>query len=200
MTITVHKAAAVDLWAVTDALQQAFFDDPVMGYLFPNESSRRWRMAKLFQIELEAHHLPLNSVWTTADHAGAALWSPPDHWRLPPAKLLRNAVPMTRAFGRRLPRAMRALATVERRHPTEPHWYLAVLGTAPTHQGKGVGSALLGPVLERCDTEGLPAYLESSKESNIPFYRRHGFEVTGEIRLPGGPPVWSMWRLPRPPD
>ncbi len=62
-------------------------------------------------------------------------------------------------------------------HPHEPHWYLATLGTAVEQQGKGVGGALLRPVLEHCDAEGLPCYLESSKERNVPFYRRHGFEV-----------------------
>jgi GNAT superfamily N-acetyltransferase len=90
------------------------------------------------------------------------------------------------------------MTTVERQHPRSAHWYLAVLGTDPVHQGKGIGSALLAPVLERCDHEGIGAYLESSKNSNIPFYRRHGFEVTGEIPLPGGPSVWPMWRDPRP--
>jgi hypothetical protein len=59
----------------------------------------------------------------------------------------------------------------------------------------------MGPILERGDAEGVPAYLESSKERNIPYYQRYGFEVTVELRLPkGGPLVWSMWREPRAPD
>ncbi len=90
------------------------------------------------------------------------------------------------------------VSTIERQHPRTPHWYLAVLGTDPIHQGKGIGSALLAPILDRCDREGIGAYLESSKQSNIAFYRRHRFEVTGEIVLPGGPPVWPMWRDPGP--
>jgi predicted GNAT family N-acyltransferase len=51
-------------------------------------------------------------------------------------------------------------------------------------------------VLELCDSERLPAYLESSKERNVDFYARHGFRVTSELRLPKGPPMWPMWRSP----
>ena len=47
-----------------------------------------------------------------------------------------------------------------------------------------------------CTAESLPAYLESSKERNVDFYARHGFRVTRELRLPKGPPLWSMWREP----
>ena len=87
---------------------------------------------------------------------------------------------------------------IERSHPPAPHYYLAVLGTDPEAQGRGVGSALMRPVLDACDRDGIPAYLESSKERNIDFYARHGFRVTEEVRMPKGPPVWPMWRDPRP--
>jgi hypothetical protein len=54
-------------------------------------------------------------------------------------------------------------------------------------------------VLDHCDDEGLPAYLESSKERNVPFYSRHGFKVVKEVPIPGGgPKIWTMWREPRP--
>ena len=94
--------------------------------------------------------------------------------------------------------ALRYLARMEKHHPRQPeHWYLAVLGTDPDHQGKGIGSALLQPVLERCDLEEVPAYLESSKEANIAFYARHGFELRDPIETEGGPTLYPMWREPR---
>jgi GNAT superfamily N-acetyltransferase len=197
MAVIVRRAAAVDVDGMADALQQAFFDDPVIGFLLPAPTGRRWRTAKLFATALRAHYVPLGTAWTTRDQAGAALWSPPGHWRPRAAEILHVAPTLVRVFGRHLPRAVRAATLADRHHPQEPHWYLAVLGTAPRHQRKGVGSALLAPGLERCDADRLPACLESSSRDNHPFYARHGFEVTAELAIPGGPPIWSMWRAPR---
>jgi ribosomal protein S18 acetylase RimI-like enzyme len=93
-------------------------------------------------------------------------------------------------------RSTRAVREIERRHPVVPHYYLSVLGTDPEQQGGGIGSALLAPVLHRCDADGVAAYLECSKESNVAFYERHGFTVTDRVELPEGPPLWFMWREP----
>ena len=187
--------------AIADALSDAFFDDPVWAWVLPDEGSRRRRLAGLFAVLLRGHYEALGGVFTTPEHAGASLWAPPGKAVVPVTTVLRYAPWLGRALGRRSLVALRALTRVEHEHPTEPHWYLGVLGTRTASQGKGIGSALLEPVLRRCDDEGIPAYLESSKERNIPFYRRHGFEVTGEIELaPGAPVVWSMWRDPRPPE
>lgn len=90
-----------------------------------------------------------------------------------------------------------SLLGVERRHPPKPpHRYLATLGTEPDAQGRGLGTAALAPVLEECDRDGVGAYLESSKESNIDYYVRFGFRVTEEMKLPRGPSLWPMWRDP----
>ena len=51
--------------------------------------------------------------------------------------------------------------------------------------------------LSRCDAEHAPAYLESSKPANVPYYERFGFEVTGETVVPNGPTLIPMWRRAR---
>ena len=111
--------------------------------------------------------------------------------------MLRHAPALLRVLGRRTMLALRGLGQIEARHPREPHWYLAVLGTDPARQGEGIGSALLRPVLDDCDRLELPAYLETATERNVDFYARHGFKVVQEMRLPlGGPALWRMWREP----
>ena len=80
-------------------------------------------------------------------------------------------------------------------HPKAPHWYLSTIGTGSAARGGGYGTALLKSRLDRCDASGTPAYLESSKESNVPYYERFGFAVTREIVVPdGGPTLYAMWR------
>ena len=99
---------------------------------------------------------------------------------------------------RRAPLVGYGLLGVEKAHPpAPPHWYLATLGTEPAAQGRGLGTAVLTPVLEQCDRDGVAAYLECSKERNVDYYARFGFRATGELRLPRGPRVWPMWRDPR---
>ena len=76
------------------------------------------------------------------------------------------------------------------------HWYLPLLAVDCAHQGRGYGSALLRHGLERCDRDGLPAYLEASSPRNKPLYERHGFREIGVIQGGTSPPVWPMVRNP----
>lgn len=89
------------------------------------------------------------------------------------------------------------LEQMDEHHPAEPHWFLPLIGVDPRRQGGGIGGALMAHALERCDADGLPAYLESSNPSNVPFYERHGFEVVGLIQKGSSPPIRPMYRKPR---
>jgi GNAT superfamily N-acetyltransferase len=194
----VRTVTVDDVPAVAATLARAFGDDPVMAHLLGgDEASRIPRMRRYFTAALRVQHLAHGLCFTDEDRSAASLWDPPGQWRMTLGQIARGGRWLIPAFGTRTPRALRALSAIERVHPREPHYYLAVLGTDPDHQGQGRGSAAMGPVLTRCDAEGVPAYLESSKESNVPFYARHGFELRGEIALPNGPSLWPMWREPK---
>jgi len=193
---TVRHAAEPECEALGRALAAAFYDDPIMCWLFPSPRRRPIYAARFF--ELRARQLlPDEDVYTTDGILGGALWAVPDKWRVTGRAILDLLRAIGPGLGPRLPIALAGLSRIEHRHPEEPHYYLAVLGTVPESQGQGIGSKLLAPVLERCDRDGVGAYLESSKERNIAFYARHGFRVTDVVRMPMGPPVWLMWRDPR---
>jgi ribosomal protein S18 acetylase RimI-like enzyme len=180
-------------------LARAFFDDPVAIWACRPERLRPTILERFYAVRLR-QLLGAQEVWTVPGLTSAALWAPPRRWRT----TLREDLALTRPMLHlellvRMPMVVKGLLDLERDHPREPaHWYLAFLGTDPRSQGQGLGSAVMGPVLEQCDRDGVAAYLESSKERNIAFYARHGFRVTGELHLPRGPTMWAMWREPRP--
>jgi GNAT superfamily N-acetyltransferase len=191
-----RQATDSDVPSLASTLARAFQDDPVMTWLFGERPRPRLRRLRRYFACEAWRHRRHGQVLVGGDHAGAAFWDPPGLWRATWPELLRAAPIILPAVGFRIRRVTKAIDLIERAHPREHHWYLAVLGTDPPHQGRGVGAALVDPVLERCDREGLGAYLESSKRQNIPYYERFGFNLTGQIDLPSGPPVWPMWRDP----
>ena len=196
---TVRSANHDELPAAARVLAAAFADDPVWEWLTPHMSEFATRSVPFFAKEVASKHRAHGQVLVDDQLRGVAVWSEPNHWKGTTAEVVAMVRPALHLFGPRLPRGLRTITSMEKVHPRAPeHWYLALLGTHPDHQGSGVGSALVRAVLDRCDEQGLGAYLESSKERNVPFYARHGFEVTARHDLPGGgPPVWLMWRDPR---
>ena len=187
----IRTATTADIPALSATLARAFHDDPVATYALPSDRRRPRQLGRFYTERLRTL-VPEELVFCDDERRVAALWAPPDKWHTPLGELLR-----VRTFSWRSPLFLVGGMQVERRHPTEPHYYLAILGADPSAQGTGLGSRVLAPMLDRCDTEGVPAYLESSKERNLDFYARHGFRVTDDMRLPLGPPMWFMWRAPR---
>ncbi|MGI5220234.1 GNAT family N-acetyltransferase [Nocardia sp. CA-290969] len=201
--LEVRPARRAEIAALARTLAVAFHDDPVMEWLLPDARRRVRGLSRLFDANTRHQHFASGGVDIAVDPAGAiagaALWDPPGRWKSSPLTELRMLPQLIRALGGRMRAGKQLVDLMTAVHPDEPHWYLATLGTDPAHRGSGYGRALLDARLAQCDREGVPAYLESSKQVNIGYYERFGFEVTGTISLPGGgPDLWPMWRVPRP--
>ncbi|MFI9588860.1 GNAT family N-acetyltransferase [Nonomuraea sp. NPDC052265] len=177
-----------DFDAAGQALARAFHDDPVIGWLLPGNRGAAGMFATLAR---HTHAITETALSGGGAVAGVALWDPPGHRPDDEA-----AIPgLVAAMGDRVHQGLLLEGEFARHKPGGPYWYLAQLGTVPELQGTGVGGALMRAGLARC--AGLPVYLESSKESNVPFYERFGFVVTERFTLPDGPPVWGMLRPPQ---
>jgi ribosomal protein S18 acetylase RimI-like enzyme len=193
----VRKAERGDVDAISKALAAAFTDDPVMSWLIRDPGRRPKVLEGNFRLLLERIWLRHEETYTTETSAGAAIWDPPGQWSVGIGRQIGLLPGALRVWGRMLPKALLTLAKIERGHPSESHYYLAVLGVKPESQGRGLGSAMMFPVLHHCDAERLPAYLEASSPRNRALYERHRFEVTQEFRVGAdAPPIWGMWREP----
>jgi len=197
---TVRQATPADAAAVADAIGDAFRDDPVMSWLIPDEGRRHARVPEYFQAVTDHVYLHHREVYLTEDGLGAALWLPPGATASSPPLLvgLRLAWKLFRVAGfGGLRRANTLLSVMSANHPKGPHYYLHALGVRHGQQGRGIGSALIRHVTDRCDREGALAYLENSNERNTPLYERNGFRTVGQWQAPGGgPTIWFMTRQP----
>jgi ribosomal protein S18 acetylase RimI-like enzyme len=192
-SIEVRSATSDEIPRAVAAIVAAFLTDPPARFAWPSPHAYLQAMP-LATREFASACFEHGTAYVTADFSGAALWLPPG---VEPngealAKMFRET-----AQREHLDDLLATFEKMESSHPREPHWYLPQIGVDPIAQGRGLGAALMRHALARCDQERALAYLEASKPANVPFYQRHGFEVTGEIRVGAAPVITPMVRRPR---
>ncbi len=200
----VDRLHAAEEPAVIAALARAFYDDPLFGFFIPNLATQMRCLISFMNSGVKDARA-FDDIWvahTDGKVAAAAVWLPPGAYPRGARRELMTymrTMPTLVHSGKRIGRAVALLGAVDKAHHeiAGPHYYLGILGTDPEFQRAGAGSAVLAPVLERCDAEGLPAYLETQKEANIAYYARHRFELAQKIDIDGCPPIWTLLRQPR---
>ncbi len=197
MTLHVRKATRTEIDRAGDVLAAAMAADPVACWILGKKLDVERRLRLVFRGLIRAAlRAPDHEVHLTDDLSTVGLWHGIGRWDLSPMDLTR-VFPSTLRSGFLSRRGLQLNDAMHKAHPREPHFYLEVLGTKPDEQRRGGGSAVMTAITERCDREGLAAYLENSNPRNEPFYRRHGFDPMPVFDLPAGcPPLAPMWRQP----
>jgi GNAT superfamily N-acetyltransferase len=194
LPVPARVAAPADIDAIVDTLTTAFFNDPLWGPAFPDAGRRAVQAATLWRFSATS---ALRYPWTlvTPNTESVAVWIPPGGTELAPGEESVMASLLVEATGpETAAEILEILDLLDEARPSDPHFYLTLLGTHDDHRGKGLGMGLLAESLERVDALGAPAYLESSNPANIRRYERAGFAPHAELPMPSGHVVTTMWR------
>lgn len=188
---------------VAAILTDAFADEAGLNYWLRQGAAKERARARFFEAAVGDVVHPERELWLAeADGRmlGAAIWlgvgrKAYDFTPLQQIALIPLLLAIAGARG-----SLRGLALGEKLdalHPRAPHAHLVFLGVAPSAQGQGIGSAMLKATLAPLDAAGVTAILEATTERNVALYRRHGFEVSANLELPGLH-VRVMTREPQP--
>jgi ribosomal protein S18 acetylase RimI-like enzyme len=192
-SIIKNAATASDEASTIDVLVRAFSADPVAQWIWPDPQQYHMHFPS-FVRAFGGKAFTHGSAYYVNGYAATALWLPPNVH--PDEEKLISLV--QRTVSEQIQKDFfPVFELMSRYHPSEPHWYLPLMGVDPLQQGKGFGSALLQHTLIQCDRDSKLAYLESSNPRNIPLYERYGFELLGTIQIGTSPSIAPMLRRPK---
>lgn len=192
ITSSIKIATPSDQDDAIAALILAFSADPAVRWMYPNPHQYLTYFPQ-FVRAFGGRAFEQGTAYCIDGYTGVALWFPPECEpdELNVVELLQRSIPNSHQAD-----VFAVFKQMEHYHPSEPHWYLPLMGVEPTRQGKGYGSALLEHVLTQCDRDRTIAYLESSNPTNLALYKRHGFELLSTIQVGTSPPIFPMLRKP----
>ncbi len=203
MGAEIVRLADSQIPAAAATLARAFHDDPLMVYAIPEPADRTRLLPDVYTRMIRFGVLAGEVYVNPGAVEGVALWLPPN------AKWTRENIEASgmsetpTVIGNDAYQRYREVVGREwqarERDMTAPCWYLFLLGVEPSRQRRGLGGALMRPILDRADTEKLACYLETENQRNVAFYQRQGFDVivNGEKAGASGVRFWTFRRTPK---
>jgi GNAT superfamily N-acetyltransferase len=195
--LATRLGTASDLEGVVRTLVEAFHQDPVWSWAFPDPEARAAQHALVFEMTV-AHAIANDAVWLTSGCGAVVTAFPPGVDEMSDADTARFPGVLTGLLGAHADAVIQLFDRFEHARPREtPHLYVSMLGVRDESRGQGIGMALLAEVVRHADEQGIGVYLESSNGANDRRYEAAGFQPHGSIPVaPGRPPVTTMWRAP----
>ena len=189
---------AIEPVAITVAA--SFADDPIWKWIYDLDDTIPLETAIVLARMLVAGSCPADEIHSISDHGAVALWTAPigstseENEALRESQTASHFGAFAAQLGDRVAITGKLSAAMKEHRPTEPHWYLGILGTHPDHQNKGLGSKVLQAMQAKADHLGIPTFLESSNPRNYGFYQRHGYVEREVLTVEDSPPLLGFWR------
>jgi ribosomal protein S18 acetylase RimI-like enzyme len=189
-----------------EVVAAAFYDYPMFTFYFPDPQRRTRHLAWYLGNVLNCA-LRYGEVYATPELSGVIFSLPPGHTKISELEYIRNGfllAPLRLGFAN-FQRSQECEAFVGLTHEKimqqRPHSYLWGLAVDPGQKRRGIGTALLQPMIAKADAEKLPIYLETHDERNVAYYQQTGFELVRTDRIPKYDlPIWCMLREPVKPE
>lgn len=184
----------------TNTLSRAFRNDELYSYIIPDEVKRNSILPLIFEFRIR-YGLSYGEVYASSSEVeGLAIWIPNKNiemtlWRIAKCGGISLFLKAGKSTMKRLFDLAEYASEIHKKHANFPHWHLSPIGIDPIFQGKGYAGILLSSKLKKIDEEHLPCFLETQSEKNVLIYKRYGFKIVEEGKIPGTKlPHWAMLR------
>lgn len=196
---SLYRLTKEDIPRAVECLKDAFKDDPLWKEVFKNDPDKDKALSGFFTCPL-LYGMKFGKVYATSPNIeGAAVWVPGKYadmtmWRMLRCGALSYGAKMGKETMSNLSIVSKQLGSERKRlMKNKPYVYLTIIGVSSTAQGKGFGSKLMENIKEECSRKRLHLYLETEKEENLPFYKKHGLTVLKDIVFEKiNLPMWLM--------
>ena len=202
MSANIVRFTESQIPAAAAMLARAFHDDPLMRYTIPDPDERARLLPAMYATMLRFGMLAGEVYATAGALDGVAIWMPPNaKWtseNMQASGMLKIPTLIGDEAYQRYREVVGREWQARLREIPGPGWYLFILAVEPRVQRRGLGGALMGPILERADTEQLVCYLETENERNVAFYLKQGFDlIVSEKAGASGVRFWTFSRIPK---
>ncbi len=176
-----RRADYTDKDFVVNILANSFAENKSVNYIIKQDRYKHRRIEELMKYSFRLCS-KFGKTYVSSNKQACALVIFPDKKKTTIKSILWDIQFILKAIGiGNIRKALQRESKIKKCHPAIPFTYLWFIGTEPSEQGNGVGTALIKQIISDSDNLNRPICLETSTIENIPWYKKFGFTIYKEL-------------------